>query len=326
MLPIRTAIARRALLAAPALLAMPAIAQSPWPSRPIRLIVPFGPGGPTDICARILAQGLQPALGQPLVIENRGGAGGNIGVAAAARAAPDGYTLLVASTGFVVNPSLSRNAGYDPVRDFAPISELGASPDVFLVGAASPIRTLPDLIARARATEGGMHFANPGTGSTPHLAGERLAILTGIRFVQVTHSSAALAVQSLLAGTTEIGGTALASAHAQVQAGRLRAVAIAGPERWFDLPDVPTLTELGHAGFISETFLSAYAPAGTPQPILDRLAQATTNVMGHADTRARMRSAGFIVRPDGPVALAARVAREVPMWRDLIARAGIVAE
>ncbi|MES2712536.1 MAG: tripartite tricarboxylate transporter substrate binding protein [Pseudomonadota bacterium] len=325
MPPIRTAIARRALLAAPALLSMPAIAQS-WPTRPIRLIVPFGPGGPTDICARILAQGLTPALGQPVVIENRGGAGGNIGVGLAARAAPDGYSLLVASTGFVVNPSLSRNPGYDPVRDFAPISELGASPDVFLAGAASPIRSLADLVARARATEGGMHFANPGTGSTPHLAGERLALLTGIRFVQVTHSSAALAVQSLLAGTTEIGGTALASAHAQIQAGRLRAVAIAGPERWFDLPDVPTLSELGHRDFISETFLSAYAPAGTPQPVLDRLAQATTSVMGDAENRTRMRNAGFIVRPDGPAALAARVAREVPMWRDLIARAGITPE
>ena len=140
---LRTAMGRRALLAAPALLATPALAQS-WPNRSIRLIVPFGPGGPTDICARILAQGLSPALGQPVVIENRGGAGGNIGVAAAARAAPDGYTLLVASTGFVVNPSLSRSPGYDPVRDFAPISELGASPDVFLAGAASPIRTLAD--------------------------------------------------------------------------------------------------------------------------------------------------------------------------------------
>jgi len=319
------AIARRSLLALPALLAAPARAQS-WPNRPIRLIVPFGPGGPTDICARILAQGLSPALGQPVVIENRGGAGGNIGVALAARAAPDGHTLLIASTGFVVNPSLFRNPGYDPVRDFAPITELGASPDVFLASAASPIRNLDDLVVRARATEGGMHFANPGTGSTPHLAGERLAILKGLRFVQVTHSSAALAVQSLLADTTEIGATAIASAHAQIQAGRLRAVAITGPERWHDLPEVPTMVELGNAGFISETFLSAYAPAGTPQPILDRLAEASTGVMGEAETRARMRNAGFIVRPDGPAALAARVAREVPEWRALIARAGITPE
>ncbi|MBR0653483.1 Bug family tripartite tricarboxylate transporter substrate binding protein [Plastoroseomonas arctica] len=325
MPPRHAAIARRALLAAPALLALPAHAQS-WPNRPIRLIVPFGPGGPTDICARILAQGLSPALGQPVVIENRGGAGGNIGVAMAARAVPDGHTLLIASSGFVVNPSLFRNPGYDPVRDFAPITELGASPDVFLASIASPIRNLDDLVARARATEGGLHFANPGTGSTPHLAGERLAILKGLRFVQVTHSSAALTVQSVLVGTTEIGATALASSHAQIQAGRVRAIALTGPERWFDLPEVPTMVELGHADFISETFLSSYAPAGTPQPVIDRLAQVATAVMGDAETRGRMRNAGFIVRPDGPAALAARVAREVPAWRDLITRAGIMPE
>jgi tripartite-type tricarboxylate transporter receptor subunit TctC len=132
--------------------------------------------------------------------------------------------------------------------------------------------------------------------------------------------------QSLLAGTTEIGSTALAAVHAQIKGGLVRALAIAGPERWFDLPDVPTLVELGHAGFISETFLSAYVPAGTPQPILDRLVQATIGVMGDAENRTRMRNAGFIVRPDGPAALAARVAREVPLWRDLIARAGILPE
>lgn len=318
-------VVRRSLLAWPCLLAAPALAQA-WPSRPLRIVVPFGPGGPTDVVARILAHGLAPALGQPVVIENRGGAGGNIGAALAARAAPDGYTLLVPSTGFVVNASLFRNPGYDPIRDFAPITELGASPDVFLAGARSPIRTLDDLIAKARATAGGLHFANPGTGSTPHLAGERLAIERNLTFLQVTHSSAALAVQSLLAGTTEIGATALASSHAQIKAGALRALALTGPERWFDLPDVPTMQELGFPGFVSETFLSLHVPAGTPSDIMERLASASTAVMGDPDTRARMRNAGFIVRPDGPAALAQRVAREVPAWRDLIARAGIAPE
>lgn len=319
------ALARRHLFALPGVLATPALAQA-WPARPLRIIVPFGPGGPTDVVARILAHGLSPALGQPIVIENRGGAGGNIGVALAARAAPDGYTLLVPSTGFVVNPSLSRNPGYDPIRDFAPISELAASPDLFLAGAASPIRSLEDLVARARATVGGKHFANPGTGSTPHLAGERLAIERSVSFVQVTHSSAALCVQALLAGTVEIGATALASSHAQIKAGHLRALALTGPERWFDLPEVPTMRELGHADFVTETFLSLFAPAGTPAPIVERLARETTTVMGDAETRNRMRNAGFIVRPDGPEALANRVAREVPAWRDLIARARIVVE
>jgi tripartite-type tricarboxylate transporter receptor subunit TctC len=319
------ALLRRNILVLPSLLATPALAQA-WPARPLRIIVPFGPGGPTDVVARILANGLSPALGQPIVIENRGGAGGNIGVALAARAAPDGYTLLVPSTGFVVNPSLSRNPGYDPIRDFAPISELAASPDLFLTGAASPIRSLEDLVLRTRATAGGKHFANPGTGSTPHLAGERLAIERQIEFVQVTHSSAALCVQALLAGTVEIGATALASSHAQIKAGNLRALALTGPERWFDLPEVPTMRELGHTDFVTETFLSLFAPAGTPAAIVERLARETTAVMGDSETRVRMRNAGFIVRPDGPEALANRVAREVPAWRDLIARARIVVE
>jgi tripartite-type tricarboxylate transporter receptor subunit TctC len=326
MTPPRTGIRRRHLLAAPALLATPALAQAPWPNRPLRIIVPFGPGGPTDVVARILANGLSPLIGQPVVIENRGGAGGNIGTALAARATPDGYTFLVPSTGFVVNASLFRNPGYDPIRDFMPITELGASPDVFLCGAGSSIRSLDDLLAKARATQGGMHFANPGTGSTPHLAGERLAIERQLTFVQVTHSSAALAVQALLAGTTEIGGTALASSHAQIKAGALRALALTGPERWFDLPDVPTMVELGYPGFVSETFLSLHAPAGTPQAVVDRMARESTTVMGDEQTRARMRNAGFIVRPDGPAALGARVAREVASWRDLIARARIAQE
>lgn len=319
-----TVIARRAALVLP-WLATPALAQA-WPSRPIRIIVPFGPGGPTDLLARILAHGLTPVLGQPVVIENRGGAGGNIGVSLAARAAPDGHTLLVTSTGFVVNPGLHRNPGYDPIRDFAPLSELAASPDVFLVNAASSLRDMEALIARARATPEGLHFANPGTGSTPHLAGERLAIERNLRFVQVTHSSAALCVQALLAGTPELGSTALASSHAQVKAGALRALALTGTQRWFDLPDVPTMRELGFPDFVQETFLSLFTMAGTPTPIIERLAREVVTIMGDAETRARLRNAGFIVRPDGPEALANRVAREVPLWRALVARAGITVE
>ncbi len=171
-----------------------------------------------------------------------------------------------------------------------------------------------------------MHFTNPGTGSTPHLAGERLAILKGVSFLQVANSSAALAVQALLAGNTEIGATALASSHAQIKAGRLRALALTGPERWFDLPDVPTMLELGYPGFVTETFHGLFTPAGTPDAINARLAQEAMAVMSQPETRARMQAAGFVVRPDGPAALAARVTREVAMWRELIARAGIAQE
>ncbi len=320
-----TAFSRRAAAAVAASLALPALAQA-WPARPLRIVVPFGPGGPTDVVARILANGLSTSLGQPVVIENRGGAGGNIGVALAARAAPDGYTLLVTSTGFVINAGLFRNPGYEPSRDFVALTEIGASPDVFLARAESSIRSIDDLVERARGTAGGMHFTNPGTGSTPHLAGERLAILKGVSFLQVANSSAALAVQALLAGNTEIGATALASSHAQIKAGRLRALALTGPERWFDLPEVPTMLELGYSGFVTETFHGLFTPTGTPDAINARLAQEAMAVMSNPETRARMQAAGFVVRPDGPAALAARVSREVAMWRELIARAGIAQE
>ena len=315
-------ITRRLLLASPVLLARPALAQA-WPARPVRIIVPFGPGGPTDVMARTVANGLTNALGQPFVVENRPGAGGNVGVVAVARSAPDGYTLLVSSCGIVVNTSLFRSPGYDALRDFAPIMELGASPNAFLATNASPIRSMQDLVAKARETPDGMHSANPGTGSTPHLTSELLHIRTGVTFIQVAHNSAPAAVQAVVSGTTEIGTTALASGHAQVKGGLVRAVALTGTQRWFDLPDVPTMAELGFADFVSETFQGFFAPAGTPQPILDRLAREGSAIMAVPETQARLRAAGFAIPADPVTALQQRVAREVPMWREVIERAGI---
>jgi tripartite-type tricarboxylate transporter receptor subunit TctC len=298
----------------------------PWPVRSLRLVVPFAPGGPTDVMARVVSQGLTGALGQPVVVENRPGGGGNVGVAHVARSAADGYTLLVTSTGFVVNPSLFRNPGYDPLRDFAPITELGASPNVILARPDSGIGSIAELVARARAAPGALNFANPGTGSTPHLTAELLRLRSGIDFVQIPHNSAALAVQSLLGGTTSIGVTALPPAHAQIKAGALRALALTGETRWPDLPDVPTMLELGYPGFVSETFQGLLAPAGTPAPIIERLAREVKAALTEPTTRARLLAAGFSLRADGPEALAARIAREVPVWRDLIRQAGIPQE
>ncbi len=297
-----------------------------WPSRPLRLVVPFAPGGPTDVMARVLAPGLSSALGQPVVVENRPGGGGNVGVAYVARSAPDGLTLLVTSTGFVVNPSLFRNPGYDPVADFTPITELGASPNVVLARPDSGIGSIAELIDRAKATPGGLNLANPGTGSTPHLTAELLRLRAGIEFVQIPHNSAALAVQSLLSGTTAVGVTALPPAHAQIKAGTLRALALTGEARWHDLPEVPTMLELGWPGFVSETFQGFLAPAGTPGPIVERLAQEAAAVLGDPTTRARLLAAGFALRAKGPEALAARIATEVPVWRALIEQAGLQRE
>ncbi|MCO6414949.1 tripartite tricarboxylate transporter substrate binding protein [Siccirubricoccus sp. KC 17139] len=314
-------------LAAPAL-AIPARAQGPlpWPVRGIRLVVPFGPGGPTDVMARALSHGLPPVLGQPVVVESRPGGGGNIGVAHVARAAPDGDTLLVTSTGFVVNPSLFRNPGYDPVRDFAPITELGASPNVLLARPDSGIESVAALVARAKAEPGVLNMANPGTGSTPHLTIELLRLKTGIEVVQVPHNSAALAIQSLLGGTTSIGVTALPPAQPQIKAGALRALALTGASRWPDLPEVPTMQELGYEGFVSETFQGLLAPAGTPAAILARLTAAAREVLAAPQIAARLRAAGFELRLAGPQALADRIVREVPLWREVIRAAGLPQE
>jgi tripartite-type tricarboxylate transporter receptor subunit TctC len=260
------------------------------------------------------------------VVENRPGASGNVGIAHAARSAADGYTLLVTSTGFVVNPTLFRNPGYDIAKDFAPITELGASPNTILTKPDSGINSVADLVARAKATPGGLNIANPGLGSTPHLTAELLRLRTGIELVQVTHQSAAQAVQAVLAGTTPIGVAALPPAHSLIKAGTLRALALTGEQRWHDLPDVPTMIELGYEGFVSETFQGLLAPAGTPQPILDRVAQVAIALLNENETRTRLLGAGFTLNPKGPEALAQRIAREVPLWRDVIEKAGIPRE
>ena len=303
-------------------------AQAPdaWPSRSIRLVVPFGPGGPTDVMARVIAPGLSAALGKPVVVENRPGASGNVGIAHAARSAADGYTLLVTSTGFVVNPTLFRNPGYDIFKDFAPITELGASPNTILTRPDTGITTLAELIARAKATPGGLNIANPGLGSTPHLTAELLRLRTGMELVQVTHQSAAQAVQAVLSGTTPIGVAALPPAHPLIKAGTLRALALTGEQRWHDLPDLPTMQELGYPGFVSETFQGLLAPIGTPQAILDRLAQVTITLLNEAETKSRLLGAGFTLNARGPDGLAQRIAREVPLWRDVIEKAGIPRE
>ena len=313
---------RTALTGMAAALARPALAQQAWPGRTIRIVVPFAPGGPTDVMARVVANLLTGPLGQPVIVENRAGGGGNVGTAHVARAAPDGYPLLAGSTGFVVNVSLFRNPGYE-IREFAPVTVLGASPNVILARPDSGIDSIAALIARAKATERRLDMTNPGTGSTPHLTIELLQIRASVEFVQVPHNSAGLAIQSLLSGTTQVGCTALPPAHAQIKAGALRALAITGEQRWPDLPEVPTMLELGWEGFVSETFQGLLAPAGTPAAIIDRLARETVAGLADPATRDRLLNAGFGIRAAGPEGLAQRIAQEVPLWRELIMRAGI---
>lgn len=321
-------LSRRALLAASlsAVAAAEARGQAgdgPYPKVPVKVIVPAAPGGPTDVMARVIQPGLSARLGQPVLILNRAGAGGNIGVVQAAKSPADGYTLLIASTGFVVNVSLYREPGYDAFKDFLPITELGSSPNVILVHPSSPIKTVAQLIAMAKADRNKLNVINPGQGSTPHLTAELLQIKAGIAIENIPYNGAGPAIQAILAQTTPVGMTALPPAHPHIKSGALRALAVTGATRWFDLPDVPTMQEQGFPDLVSETFQGMYAPAGVPREVVDRVARDTLEVLKDPAVADKLRGVGFDVRAAGPAGLAGRVAREVPMWRDVIQQSKI---
>jgi tripartite-type tricarboxylate transporter receptor subunit TctC len=285
--------------------------------------VPFAPAGPTDIMARILATHLGEALGGTAIVENRPGAGGNIGIGVAARAEPDGYTLLVTSSAFVVNPGLYAKIPYDPFSDFAPIAELGTSPNVILADPKLGLNSIADLVARARAHPGELNYASPGAGTTPHLSGELLKIAAGLEIVHVPFSGAGPAIQALLSGTTQLAVAALPPAHPHIESGALKALAVTGAHRWFDLPEVPTMVELGYADFISDTFQAFLAPAKTPAAIVDLLSAKAIGILKTPAIAEQLRNNGFEVEAFGPDEMRKRIADEVPKWRDIIAKAGL---
>jgi tripartite-type tricarboxylate transporter receptor subunit TctC len=299
---------------------------APWPERSITLTVCFPPGGSTDVAARLLAPPMSEALGRPVVVENRPGAGGNIGIGAVARSQPDGHTLLVCSSAFVVNPSLYARAPYDPVRDFAPITTVGASTNVFAVRAASPFRSLAEVLAVARASPDRMNYASSGVGTTPHLAGEVLKLRAGVSMQHIVFAGAGPATQAALAGTVELLVANQGSIEPLLRSGQLRPLAQTGATRADDMPEVPTLADVGFPGNESDTFIGLWAPAATPAPVLARLAETVLNALRRPEMVERLRLAGLPVVADGPEGLRARVAREVPLWREVIRQAKIAAE
>ena len=310
-------------IAAAALAAPPA--RAAYPDRTITLLVPFAPGGPTDIIARILGNALSKQVGQNVIIDNRGGAAGNIGMALAARAAPDGYTLLLTSTAIAVNPALYKNLQYDPVRDFVPISELVNAPNVIVVRADSGIMSLADLIARAKAAPDTFNYASPGAGTKSHLTGELLKLRAGIKMVHVPFRGAGPATQAVVARTTQVGSVALPPAEPLIKSGQLRALAVTGAKRWFSMPEVPTMIESGFPGFVSDTFNAVFAPKGTPKEVVSRLVSEIQTAFAKEEVRIQSRRAGFEIVAGTPEQLAARVGAEIPMGRDLVTRAGIAA-
>jgi tripartite-type tricarboxylate transporter receptor subunit TctC len=294
-----------------------------YPERPIRIIVPFAPAGPTDIMARILAGHLGPALGGTVITENKPGAGGNIGIGFTAHAEPDGYTLLVTSSAYVVNPGLFAKIPYDPYTDFAPIAELGTSPNVILVDPGLGIDSVAALVARAKADPNALNYASPGIGTTPHLSGELFKLTAGVNITHVPFSGAGPAIQAILGGITQVAFAALPPAHPYIESGTLKALAVTGAHRWFDLSDVPTMVELGYTDFIADTFQAFLAPARIAPELVERLSAKALDVLKTPDIAEQLRNNGFEVIANGPDGLRKRIADEVPKWRDVITKAGI---
>jgi len=310
----------RAMLLLLALLAAGG-AHAAWPDRNITIIVPFPPGGPNDLLGRLLAAELGPKLGTSVIVENRAGAVGNIGIASGARAAPDGYTLVVVTGVVLINPSVTKVA-YDPLKDFAPVAYLGAAPNAIITRPASGIASVADLIKKAKADPGKLTFASPGLGSISQIAVELLKLRADIDITHVPFNGAAPSLQAALAGTTDIASVSIAGLINHIKSGALKALAQTGSERWVDLPDVPTMQEAEIPNAVVETSQMILAPAGTPAPIVQRLADETRAILAKPDIKEKMLKAGFLVKYEGPDALHARMVREIPMWKEIVERAG----
>ncbi|MEK6244350.1 MAG: tripartite tricarboxylate transporter substrate binding protein [Pseudomonadota bacterium] len=322
---IRTFVAA-ALCAVATLHAAGAAAQA-WPVKPIRLMVPFPPGGSTDIVARIVAQKLSDRLGQPIVIENRGGAGGTIGTAVIAKSAPDGYNLTVASTStHVVAPGVYTKLEYDPVKDFAPVGLMAVSPYLLVVNPALPAKSLQELVALAKKQPGKLNYASAGVGSTTHLAMEMLKSVSRTFMLHIPYNGNGPAGTALIGGQVEVLFGSLPALLPHAKSGRARALAVGTPKRSPSLPEVPTVAESGYPGFDASLWLAIMAPAGTPQPILERLNKEIVALISASDTREALDKAGAEPLTSTPAELAAMIRDGVTKYAQIIKTAGIKPE
>jgi tripartite-type tricarboxylate transporter receptor subunit TctC len=316
-------ITRRAAIAG-ALLPFAAGAQAPeWPSRPVRFIVPYPPGGPTDIMGRIVAQAVQGPLGQPFVVENRAGANGLIGSEQAARAAPDGSTFLVNASAHVIVPHLTPNMPIDVLADFAPVTNIAAVPLWLVVNPALPVRSVAEFIAYARANPGRISYASSSSGGATHLAGELFKQLTDTDMVHVPYRGSGPAVQDLIAGNVQAMFDSVPSSAASARDGRLRALAVTTKNRIAPFPDLPTIAEAGVPGYEISTWYGIWAPARTPSAIINRLQQAVAAAARNPETRARFDALGAEPVADSPEDYARFVRAEFDRWGKLVRDARI---
>jgi tripartite-type tricarboxylate transporter receptor subunit TctC len=297
-----------------------------YPNKPIKLIVPFAPGGSVDIVGRIVAQQLGQELGQSIVVENRAGAAGNIGFEALARSKPDGYTLGMASSTMAVNVSLYRTIPFDPLKDFAPISLIALQPNVLLVNPSLPVKSVAELIAYAKANPGKLNFASSGIGASQHLAAELFKARTGVDMIHVPYKGGGPAMADLVAGRVEVMFETIPSSMSYVQSGQLRALAVTVDERSKQLPDVPTMAEAGVKDYLSRGWLGMMAPAGTPPAIVDKLAGALHKTIATPAVTKRLTELGLEIKTSTPAQFSAFIANEVKDFRTLITDAKIPVE
>lgn len=314
-------VAGAVLTALAASLAVPIAAQT-YPSKPVRLIVPFAPGGFTDVVARILGQRLSASMGQQFVIENKAGAGSTIGTDFVAKAAPDGYTLVIVSTTHVISPWIYKNMPYDPIKGFVPVTKLVDSPYVLLVNPKVPARNVQEFIALAKASPDTIRYASSGNGSSQHLMGGLFASLTGTKLQHVPYRGSSGAATDLVAGVVESSFAGVPNALAQVPAGRLRALAVTTAKRIPQLPDVPTLQEAGVPGYEASVWLALLAPAGTPRDIVNRLNAEIGKLMESAETRKALYEAGVEVSLSTPDALGDYMVKEMERWGKVVKDTG----
>ena len=290
-----------------------------WPSRPIQILVSFGAGGTADIIARIIGEKLSTALGQPVVIDNRPGAGGNVGAAAVARAAPDGYTLLMSgSPTHSVGPFLFKNLSYDPMRDVPPVAMVAVAPNLLVVKSSLPVKSVKDLVELARAKPGTVNFSSAGIGTSGYLAAELLKAKAGLDISHVPYKSGPEAVTGVLSGNVTFIFFTLPSLLPQVESGQLRALAIASANRSPLVPNVPTITEAGFPGFDVIAWFALFAPRGTPAPVVARLSAEIKKIVAMDDVRDRMAKLGAEPKYLSPEGVTDFVATEAPTWRELL--------
>src|SRR5262245_5413880 len=325
MTVIRNLMAARLLVLAVAGLPQPAAAQS-YPDRPITLVVPYPAGGGNDVLARLIAEKMAKSLGGAIVVEKRGGAGGTIATRQVAKSAPDGYTLLIATSSLAINPSLYPNAGYDPRKDFAPIGLIASSANVVLVHPSLAARSIAELIALAKQRPGKLDFASTGSGSSVHLAAELFASAAGIKLNHVPYRGSGPALTDLLGGHVAIMFATLPPAIGLVREGKVRALATTGPKRSSVFPDLPTVAEAGLAGYEAVLHYGLVAAAGTPRPIVDKLNAALREALSDEALRTRLATEGAEPLPSSPEEYAADIDREEIKWSKIVRESGAKGE